>query len=55
VANGRLANNFRLFVNGSLNIDFHTSCSAPIYPGLVIGDFQIVDVWSVNGGQIGPP
>jgi hypothetical protein len=57
VANGRLANNFKLFINGSEIVDFHTSCSAPIYPGMTLGpsdrQFTIVSVHSVSGGWVG--
>ena len=54
VANGRLANNFRLFINGTQIADVHTSCSQPIYPGMIIGgQFEIVEVYSAKGGLIG--
>lgn len=56
VANGRLGNNMRLFINGTEAGDVHTSCSVPIYPGQVIGGvFEIVEVYSLKGGKIGAP
>jgi hypothetical protein len=55
VANGRIANNFRIYIGEALISDFHTSCSAPIYPGMILGGlFEITEVYSVNGGLIGP-
>lgn len=59
VANGRLANNFKLFIGSKEIVDFHTSCSTPIYPGMKIGpvpqQFEIVEVWSLKGGKMGAP
>jgi hypothetical protein len=55
VANGRLANNFKVYTGNTQVADFHTSCSAPIYPGMLIGGpFELVEVHSVNGGMMGP-
>lgn len=59
VANGRLANEFRFFVNNVLHQQLHTSCSVPIYPGQRFGpanqQFEIVAVFSLKGGEIGAP
>jgi hypothetical protein len=58
VAAGRIANNFRIFIGTTLIADFHTSCSAPIYPGMQLGVggvFEITEVYSVKGGMIGAP
>jgi len=41
-----------VYVDGELNIKIHTSCSQPIEIGMVFGDFEIVDGYSRNGGQI---
>lgn len=55
VANGRIGNNFQLYIGNTQIVDFHTSCSAPIYPGMQLaGTFEIVEVYSAKGGQIGP-
>lgn len=56
VSSGRLANNFTVFV-GSTNVgEAHTSCSVPIYPGMMVGNlFEIVEVWSKGGGLIVRP
>jgi len=55
VANGRIGNNFQLYIGNRQIVDFHTSCSAPIYPGMQLaGTFEIVEVYSAKGGQIGP-
>src|SRR5690606_9919522 len=55
-ANGRLANELTIFVGGTEVATVHTSCSQPIYPGMIIaGLFEIVEVHSVKGGQIGAP
>jgi hypothetical protein len=56
VANGRLANNFQIFIGNTMVADIHTSCSAPIFPGMQIaGLFEIVEVYSLKGGAIPPP
>ena len=39
-------------VDGVVNTKIHTSCSQPLYIGLVKGDFTIVDGYSRNGGQL---
>lgn len=39
---GTLTTEIYLFVNGKLNTSIHTSCSQPIGPGLVSGDFEVV-------------
>ena len=41
-----------IFVNGEFNTKIHTSCSQPIYPGLVFGDFTVVSGSSRNGGNL---
>lgn len=56
VAQGRLANNFAIFVGFEMVTEIHTSCSAPIFPGMPVGGgFVITEVHSVKGGIIGAP
>ena len=45
---GTLGTEIRLYVDGDLNAKIHTSCSQPIGPGLVAGDFEVVDGASRN-------
>jgi len=40
---------------GCKEIKIHTSCSQPIYPGLVKGDFLVLAGASLNGGLMCPP
>lgn len=42
----------RIFVNGELESRIHTSCSEPIGPGLVEGDFEVVEGFSREGGRL---
>jgi hypothetical protein len=48
--NGTLSTEIRIYVNDDLNTSIHTSCSEPIGPGLVRGDFEVVEGYSLNGG-----
>jgi hypothetical protein len=52
--NGTLGTEISLYVNGILNAKMHTSCSKPIGPGLVQGDFLVIDGASRNGGLLCP-
>ena len=52
--NGTLGTEITIYVNGSENTRIHTSCSDPIGPGLVSGDFLVVDGASRNGGPLCP-
>ncbi len=52
---GTLDSEISVRVDGRLNATVHTSCSQPIYPGLVAGDFKVVDGYSRNGGRLCPP
>ncbi len=52
--NGTLGTEITLFVDGNENTKIHTSCSNPIGPGLVSGDFTVIDGYSRNGGQLPP-
>lgn len=42
----------KVYVNGILNVEIHTSCSVPILAGQVWGDFLIVSGESLNGGNL---
>ncbi|MCZ4693379.1 hypothetical protein DWB61_01685 [Ancylomarina euxinus] len=48
---GTLGTEITIKVDGVVNTKIHTSCSQPLYIGLVKGDFTIVDGYSRNGGQ----
>lgn len=39
---GTLTTEIYIFVDGVLNAQIHTSCSQPVGPGLVAGDFEVV-------------
>ncbi len=43
-----------IFVNDAEYARVHTSCSVPIGPGLVIGDFEVIAGSSRNGGPLCP-
>ncbi len=46
----------KIFLNGSSSYtEIHTSCSEPIGPGMVFGEFLIVKGYSLNGGLLCPP
>lgn len=49
-----LGTEISIFVDGSLNAKIHTSCSQPIGPGLVAGDFEVIEGYSRNGGLMCP-
>jgi len=49
-----LGTEIQIYVNGHLHTKIHTSCSQPIGPGLVSGDFEVVDGSSRNGGKLCP-
>ena len=50
--NGTLGTETYLKVNGALNTSIHTSCSQPIYVGMVKGNFEIVVGSSLEGGLL---
>jgi hypothetical protein len=52
--NGTFGSVIRIFVDGALNARIHTSCSEPIGPGLVKGDFEVVSGTSRVGGELCP-
>ena len=49
---GTFSTEISIYVNGVLNAKFHTSCSVPIGPGTVQGDFVVVNGESRNGGSL---
>ena len=51
---GTLGTEIRVYVDGDLNAAIHTSCSRPIGPGLIAGDFLVVDGQSRRGGALCP-
>jgi hypothetical protein len=51
---GTLGTEITIRVNGSDNAKMHTSCSSPIGPGLVAGDFEVVEGGSSGGGLLCP-
>ncbi len=51
---GTLSTEIKIFVDGVLNTSIHTSCSQPIGPGLVSGDFLVIAGSSRNGGELCP-
>ncbi len=51
---GTLGTDIYIYVNGQLNAKIHTSCSQPIGPGLVSGDFEVTAGASKNGGPLCP-
>ena len=51
---GTLGTEITIYVNGEVNTNIHTSCSQPIGPGLVSGDFEVISGSSRNGGELCP-
>jgi len=51
---GTLGTEIKVFADGDLNAKIHTSCSQPIGPGLVRGEFEVVDGYSRGGGLLCP-
>jgi len=52
--NGTLGNEIEIWVDDELAAKIHTSCSKPIGPGLVVGDFEVVEGASRFGGPLCP-
>lgn len=52
--NGTLGTEIKITVDGTLNATIHTSCSRPVGPGLVSGDFEVVEGYSLRGGSLCP-
>jgi len=51
---GTLGTEISIYLGGTLHTKIHTSCSKPIGPGLVSGDFMVLDGYSRKGGQLCP-
>jgi len=51
-SDGKMGSRTDVFVDGVFNTQIHTSCSKPIYPGLVSGDFEVVSGTSRDGGAL---
>ena len=51
---GTLGTEISIYVDGVLNTKIHTSCSRPIGPGLISGDFEVIEGYSRNGGLLCP-
>jgi len=49
-----LGSEISIFVDGELNTKIHTSCSRPIGPGQISGDFEVIEGYSLRGGRICP-
>jgi len=49
---GKMGAEIKVCVDGALNATIHTSCSRPIWPGLVIGDFEVIAGSSKKGGPL---
>ncbi|MBT8142752.1 MAG: DUF11 domain-containing protein, partial [Gammaproteobacteria bacterium] len=47
-------NDVSIYVDGVFHRKFHTSCSKPIGPGQILGDFEIISGTSVNNGRMCP-
>jgi len=52
--NGTIGKEIKIFVDGVENTKIHTSCSKPIGPGLVSGDFEVLWGYSLWGGSLCP-
>ncbi|MCH8986745.1 lamin tail domain-containing protein, partial [Patescibacteria group bacterium] len=50
----RLDNEIKIFLNEEEHVSIHTSCSEPINPGLIFGDFEIISVNSRVNGPVCP-
>ena len=44
----------RIYVEGVKDTKIHTSCSQPIGPGLISGDFTVIEGCSKDGGLLCP-
>ncbi|MCB1054930.1 MAG: carboxypeptidase regulatory-like domain-containing protein, partial [Acidobacteria bacterium] len=51
---GTLGTEIKIYVNDHFHTKIHTSCSQPIGPGLIAGDFIVVEGASRNGGALCP-
>ncbi|WP_035106764.1 DUF7467 domain-containing protein, partial [Algibacter luteus] len=51
---GTLGTEIKIYVNDIENTKIHTSCSEPIGPGLISGDFEVISGSSREGGELCP-
>ncbi|MFC1534614.1 SdrD B-like domain-containing protein [Thermodesulfobacteriota bacterium] len=51
---GTLGTEITLYVGGVENTKIHTSCSRPIGPGMISGDFKVIEGYSKDGGKLPP-
>lgn len=51
---GTLGTDITIYINGRLHTSIHTSCSQPIGPDMIFGNFKIVYGESRNGGPLCP-
>ncbi|MCI5167171.1 MAG: hypothetical protein D3903_14020, partial [Candidatus Electrothrix sp. GM3_4] len=51
---GTLGTEITISVNGGTNAKVHTSCSVPVGPGLIAGDFKVIEAHSLKGGLMCP-
>ncbi|NNC49536.1 MAG: hypothetical protein HKO01_03270 [Flaviramulus sp.] len=51
---GTLGTEITIYVNDVVNTKIHTSCSQPIGPGLMSGDFEVISGSSREGGDLCP-
>jgi SdrD B-like protein len=52
--NGTMGTEIKIYVDGDENTKIHTSCSQPIGPGLISGDFKVIEGYSLKGGLLCP-
>ncbi len=50
--NHKMGAKIKVLINGSQNVEIHTSCSQTILAGMQFGDFLIVEGESANGGPL---
>ena len=51
---GVLGSTVKMYIDGDYYGDIHTSCSIPIGPGMIIGDFEVLEGKSRDGGILCP-
>ena len=51
---GTLGTEISIFVDAVLNTKIHSSCSQPIGPALISGDFEAIEGFSKKGGPLYP-
>ena len=52
--NGTMGTEIKIYVDDDENTKIHTSCSQPIGPGLISGDFLVIEGESLKGGPLCP-